>query len=165
MVDSLLKEACFLRCGDVFVLVLVVGWTILCPALCCRHRMVRSSLTLWCRRLDHPNIVNLLGISFRIPDLCLLLEYASLGNVRYRRTEIVALYIHSSVWIENDIKCRNILDAVVARKAPMQYRDTLCLAIGIAHGLAYLHNHSPSIIHRGTNQLTAHQAVNVPAFV
>ena len=70
--------------------------------------------------LDHPNIVNLLGVCLEIPNLCLVMEYAKGGSL-------------NRVLAGKDIPPSIIID----------------WAIQIAKGMNYLHNEARlSLIHR-----------------
>lgn len=69
----------------------------------------------------HPNVVLLMGVSLRAPNLCLLLEWCGGGSLH---------------------------DLLHRSKSDLSKEQRLGLAAGVASALVFLHSSSPAIIHR-----------------
>ncbi len=69
----------------------------------------------------HPNVVLLMGVCLRAPNLCLLLEWCAGGSLH---------------------------DLLHRSKSDISREQRLGLAAGVASAVAFLHTSSPAIIHR-----------------
>jgi len=71
-------------------------------------------------KLNHPNIIKLIGAVVELPHLCLILEYARLGNLR---------------------------DYLIKNRTSEWKTYKHAVAIAISKGMSYLHSRNPPIIH------------------